>query len=228
MAAETEVATRVSDLLAQAPWDDEWPEAKPPSPGSAAPALPLSSVQLTLVGALVDSAARHDATYAGPQVARYGVRLGLAAGLDRSELQLLYLGALLHDVGKLMVNRRLVSKPTTLSASQQQRMRLHPLFGYEICTTLGLPEVLGDIARHHHERWDGGGYPERLAGSGISLPCRIISLADSYEAMTNDRPYRHPLASDQAKAQLKSGAGRQWDPDLTRTFLDLGERGQMA
>jgi HD-GYP domain-containing protein (c-di-GMP phosphodiesterase class II) len=227
MAKETKIAAEVTDFLADTIWPEAWPERDTRGRGGDAGALPLSSVQLTLIGALVDSASRQDATYAGPQVANYGVRLGLAVGLDHSDLQLLYLGGLLHDVGKLMVNRRLMSKPAPLSASERQRIRLHPTFGYDLCTTLRLPKPIGLVARHHHERWDGEGYPERLAGAEISLPSRIISIADSYEAMTNKRPYRDALSLERATDQLKSGAGRQWDPDLTRTFLDLIEQGQM-
>jgi putative nucleotidyltransferase with HDIG domain len=210
-------------LTADANWPADWLK---PLEGQADP-LPLSSAQQTIVAALLDSASRRDATYAGPQVARYALRLGLEVGLTSADLGLLYLGATLHDVGKLMVSQRLMSKPASLSKSEQQRMRLHPIFGYEICRLVALPEPVALIARHHHERWDGQGYTDGLEHSDIPLLTRIVSIADSFDAMTSNRPYRRALSPEETRRRLQDGAGAQWDPDLVALFLDLLRQGQL-
>jgi len=135
-------------------------------------------------------------------------------GLERAEMRELELAALLHDVGKVRVPDAILQKPGALDAHEFDVMALHPIWGQQLLAdVLGFAAVAG-IVRYHHERWDGGGYPDRLAGAHIPLASRVISVCDAYHAMTSDRPYRAALGRDEALARLAEAAGSQFDPDV--------------
>ncbi|HVP04265.1 MAG TPA: HD domain-containing phosphohydrolase, partial [Dehalococcoidia bacterium] len=103
----------------------------------------------------------------------------------------------------------------------------HPIIGEGICAPLRYSHEVGPIVRHHHERWDGGGYPDGLARDTIPLLARIVSVADAYDAMTSTRPYRAALPNEEAVRRLRDGAGTQWDPDITAAFVKLVESGKL-
>jgi putative two-component system response regulator len=181
----------------------------------------ISRFDQNIVFALIETANRVDPTAGSERMADLASGLGGALSLNDYQIGLLREGALLHDVGKLGVRRELLYKPSRLSRDEQEEMRYHPLIGERLCQPLRLSRELSPIIRHHHERWDGRGYVDGLAGQEIPLLARIIGVVDSYDAMTTNRPYRAALETDEAVKRLEDGAGSQWDPELIEIFVDL-------
>ena len=157
------------------------------------------------------------------RLANLAARLGTQAGLETADLEAVAYGALLHDVGKIGVPESILTKPGPLNATEWQVMRTHPEIGARICEPLAAAGAFGPIVRHHHERWDGHGYPDGLKGEAIPLGARIVALVDAFDAMTHDRPYRRALPVDHALRELWSEAGTQFDRALVPLFaLELG------
>jgi putative two-component system response regulator len=156
-------------------------------------------------------------------IARYAVRLGQALGLEQHQLMLLRYGGILHDIGKVGVSEAILSKPGPLTEAEWEKMRQHPVIGERICAPLRFSHEVGPIIRHHHERWDGQGYVDSLSGEKIPLLARVISVVDAFDTMSSDRPYRKALPIDETVRRLSDGAGTQWDPAITRVFLELVE-----
>ena len=150
-------------------------------------------------------------------------RLGEKAGLDGDVLEALAYGALLHDVGKIGVPESILTKPGPLSEDEWTILRRHPEIGERICRPLILSREFVPIIRHHHERWDGAGYPDALRGEAIPIGARMVGLADAFDAMTHDRPYRAAMPLEAAIDEIRRGAGRQFDPGLSPLFLELVE-----
>jgi putative two-component system response regulator len=157
------------------------------------------------------------------RMAGLAAQLGERVGMTDAELEGLAYGALLHDVGKIGVPEAILTKAGPLSPEEWTVLRRHPEIGERICLPLGLSRSFVTIVRHHHERWDGFGYPDRIAGEKIPLGARIVGLVDAFDAMTHDRPYRGALALDTALNEIRNGAGRQFDPSLSSTFLQIVE-----
>ena len=142
-------------------------------------------------------------------------------GWDDERLDLLQLGGPLHDVGKLAIPDDVLRKPGRLDDDELAQIREHPRLGARILLRLAafrgaLPYVL-----YHHERWDGTGYPTGRAGEQIPLEARVLAVADAFDAMTSDRPYRPALSLDEALAEVERCSGTQFDPEIVRIFLDL-------
>ena len=150
--------------------------------------------------------------------------LASAAGLDPASIKGIVFGALLHDIGKIGVSDVILRKPGLLTEEEWVEMRRHPLIGEEICRPLQSSREFAPIVRHHHERWDGAGYPDGLKGEAIPIGARIVSLVDAFDAMVHDRPYRAARALDGVVAELRADAGRQFDPELVTCFADIIER----
>jgi len=151
----------------------------------------------------------------------YGV--ALAARIDEALARgpELGYGFFLHDIGKVGIPESILCKTGPLSAAEWDVMRTHPTIGAQIVAPM---RFLGDAAlviRHHHERFDGAGYPAGLAGEEIPLSARIFAIADSFDAMTSDRPYRKALPVERALEQIREGAGTQFDPEVVDVFVDL-------
>lgn len=138
--------------------------------------------------------------------------------LSPEEKESLQIATLLHDIGKLGVSNHLLEK-TDLNENESLSLRQHPLKAVQLIEPLAFPPMVISAIRHHHERWDGRGYPDGLAGESIPLLARIISLADSYDAMTSDRPYRDGLSTKKVYEELEKNAGSQFDPQLVSIFL---------
>ncbi len=153
------------------------------------------------------------------RVTAYALRLGRALGLRREALEDLRRGALLHDLGKIGIPDAVLRKPGPLTEEEQALMRAHPLIGDRILE--GLPALQGarGVVRHHHERFDGRGYPEGLQGKEIPLLARIFAVVDAYDAMTSYRPCRRALDPEEALAEIAREAGRQFDPRVVAAFL---------
>ena len=157
------------------------------------------------------------------RMAGLAARVGERVGMTDAELEGLAYGALLHDVGKIGVPEAILAKAGPLSPEEWTVLRRHPEIGERICLPLGLSRSFVTVVRHHHERWDGFGYPDRIAAETIPLGARVVGLVDAFDAMTHDRPYRGALALDVALDEIRRGAGRQFDPGLSTTFLQIVE-----
>jgi len=137
---------------------------------------------------------------------------------DRTELQI---ASYLHDIGKIGISNRFINKKGTLNATDWAIIKQHSQKSIELLAPLKLPSNILSYIQHHHEHYDGTGYPDGLAGEQIPLGARIIAISDAYDSMTSNRPYRKPLSSEEAKDELLKYSGKQFDPDLLSIFLDV-------
>jgi HD-GYP domain-containing protein (c-di-GMP phosphodiesterase class II) len=145
--------------------------------------------------------------------------LGEKAGLSVDELRELRLGAILHDVGKVGLDRAILLKRGCLSPEEWREVRAHPVVGWRIARLLG--KGAGEVVRYHHERWDGGGYPEGLKEKEIPILARIMAIADAFSALTSPRPYRPAVTPERARHIIAQESGKQSDPELARLFQSL-------
>jgi diguanylate cyclase (GGDEF)-like protein/putative nucleotidyltransferase with HDIG domain len=159
-------------------------------------------------------------------VAAYAVAIGQALGLDRERVVRLRRAALLHDIGKVAVSTAILNKATSLDQDEYAEIKLHTVVGTAMLRHAGLVEESLWV-RHHHERIDGAGYPDGLAGDEIPLEARILFVADSFEAMTSNRPYRAGMSVEDAVAELRRRAGTQFEPRVVDTLTDLLARGEL-
>lgn len=159
------------------------------------------------------------------RVARYATALATAAGLHADEIEQIRRGALLHDIGKIGVRDAVLAKPGALTDEEMDHVKTHPVRGFEICSPCTSLQPCLACIRHHHERFDGQGYPDALAADNIPVAGMITSIADAYDAMTSNRPYRQSLGPERAQRifteELPKG---QWHPQLLTIFLDLLRR----
>jgi putative two-component system response regulator len=156
------------------------------------------------------------------RLSRYAVALGEALGLDREMVRALRLGGYLHDLGKIAVPDGILLKPGPLDPIEQERIRAHPGAGSDLVLGLRSMELVRPIMRHHHEKWDGSGYPDGLKGEAIPLGARIISVVDVFDALHTERPYKAALSRSEAVSLLirETDAG-YWDPKVVETFLEI-------
>ena len=154
------------------------------------------------------------------RVAASARRIGVRMGLPPEDLEALYRGGIIHDIGKIGVPDEILLKPSALDPDETDRMQQHPLIGENIVAPLQTGASLLAMIRHHHEHYDGSGYPDGLAGDRIPLLARIVSVCDAYDAMTSDRPYRRGQSPEQAMAVLRQGAGGQWDPQIVQLMVE--------
>ncbi len=159
------------------------------------------------------------------RLAFLSARLTDRIGLDHRAAETIVYGALLHDVGKIGIPEAILAKPGPLDQDEWELMRRHPEIGERICGPLGDGVGCLPIIRHHHERWDGRGYPDRLAGEAIPLGARIVAVADAFDAMTHDRHYRAARSVAEALEEIDAGAGTQFDPELASFFVQAIEGG---
>jgi HD-GYP domain-containing protein (c-di-GMP phosphodiesterase class II) len=157
----------------------------------------------------------------GTGMAGLAHRLGQSLGLDGAELKGAVFGALVHDIGNLGIPDAILSKPGPLTKVERAEMRRHPEIGEGICRSFPSSRPFAPVVRHHHERWDGAGYPDRLRGQVIPVGARIVGLVDAFDAMIHDRPFRPALSVEAALAEIQREAGRQFDPWLVPRFFDL-------
>lgn len=159
------------------------------------------------------------------RVARVARQTGRALGFDDAQLRQLSHTAMLHDIGKLFVPESILSRPRRPTRVERFVLNLHPTFGALLASYFNLPAELRVRTEHHHERWDGRGYPHRLGGEDIPQMARVVQVADSFDAMVARRAYNHPRTHTEAVAELRAESGRQFDPRVVEAFLDaLPER----
>jgi putative nucleotidyltransferase with HDIG domain len=155
------------------------------------------------------------------RVAAYGLAIARTMGSRLADDPTLEFGFLLHDVGKVAVPDAILYKPEALTADERALMSRHPVIGAQILRGI---EFLGEakaVVRHHHERWDGSGYPDGLRGAEIPLAARVFAVADTLDAVTTDRPYRGACSLAYAREVISAGAGTQFDPVVVRAFLSI-------
>lgn len=147
-------------------------------------------------------------------------KIGIAIGLSAMEVSKLKVIGHLHDIGKIGIEEGILNKTGRLTEKEQEEIRRHPDIGYRILSASSEMLDLADCVLAHHERWDGQGYPRGLSGESIPLDARIIALADSYDAMSSERPYRKALNEDVILYEIRKNAGRQFDPDIAKVFVE--------
>lgn len=158
------------------------------------------------------------------RVAYYSVELGKAVGLGDAEIQILKLSGLFHDLGKIGTADDLLLKSEKLAASEYDEVKKHSITGAHILSAISVFKDVVPVVRHHHERIDGKGYPDRLKGEEIPFLARIVAVADAYDAMMSDRTYRSRLDRDGIKSELLNGAGTQFDAELIRVFYEIMDK----
>jgi putative nucleotidyltransferase with HDIG domain len=153
------------------------------------------------------------------RVASYSMALANRLNLPPEDLRRILFGSLLHDIGKMGLRDEIINKPGPLTPEEWVEMKLHPVVGAQIVEKMEFLTGAVDIVRHHHESWDGKGYPDGLAGEAIPYSARIVTVADSFDAMTTDRPYRKALTIAEALRRLKESSGIQFDPAIAKVFI---------
>ena len=161
------------------------------------------------------------------RVAAYSVKLAKALGWSERKLSVLRYEALLHDIGKIGVPDSVLNKPSRLTEVEFGMIKVHAVVGSDILKNMIVLPGAALVARHHHERYDGKGYPDGLAGEEIPLNARIVCIADAFDAMNSDRIYRKALSSDKIRAELIKGRGVQFDPKLLDKFIELFDSGEI-
>ncbi len=161
------------------------------------------------------------------RVAQYAAALAKKLGWDAERIESLKSAAILHDIGKISVPDRVLNKTGRLSDEEFGMIKAHTLVGSDILEKTGLFEFAQDVARHHHERYDGTGYPDRLSGENISCEARIVGIADAFDAMSSKRVYRPALPLPSIKDELIKGKGTQFDPTFADIFIEMFEHGEL-
>lgn len=155
------------------------------------------------------------------RVAKVALDIGELFDLDAKSLTDLKMGALLHDIGKVGVPEMLLSKPGKLTPPEFEQIKKHTVIGESLCRPVGFLQGALSVIRHHHERWDGAGYPDGLAGEEIPLLARIVSVSDAFIAFTSDRPFRKAFTKGEILSVLVGGAGSYWDPSVIWALLRI-------
>jgi putative two-component system response regulator len=183
----------------------------------------LDTAQSVLLSLALTIEARDKCTEGHCQrLARYGVALGRALGLEDDDLSALERGGYLHDIGKVGIPDNVLLKPSRLTDAEYEVMKQHTVIGDRLCGELRSLQRVRPIVRHHHERLDGSGYPDGLRGGAIPLLAQITSVADVFDALTTERPYKAARSTHEAFDELRREARRGWrDPDLVETFIQI-------
>jgi putative two-component system response regulator len=186
--------------------------------GNECPASETEDILFALAKA-VEQRDRHTGSHC-ERLALIAVTLGIAMRLERAGLVALYRGAYLHDVGKVGIPDSILFKPGGLTPDEWTVMRSHTVRGEEICRHLQSLQPVLPIVRHHHERWDGSGYPDGLRGEQIPLMARVLQIADIYDALTNPRPYKPVFSPAEAQRIIQEETARGWrDPEIVKIFI---------
>lgn len=186
----------------------------------------LDELFLSSIKAIVEAVDAKDPYTRGhsARVVEYALLIGREIKMDKEDLKDLEIAAILHDVGKIGIPDRILGKPGRLNDEEFAYIKRHPEFGAEIIEPIAKLKRLTSIVLHHHERLDGNGYPTGLKGRQIPLCARIIAVADSFDAITTDRPYRGKRTIQEALAELNLHSGTQFDPRLARVFIKVYEK----
>ncbi len=166
--------------------------------------------------------AKDDVTHDHIQrVKLFARRMGELVGLSEAEIEALKAGALLHDIGKIGIPAYILNKPGKLTQHEFEQMKMHTIIGADMLSNIDFRYPVVPIVRHHHERWDGRGYPDGLRGEEIPITARILTLVDNYDALRSDRPYKKGMSKEEALAYIENNAGTFFDPSLVKIFLSV-------
>ena len=157
------------------------------------------------------------------RVAEFAVLIGKKLNLSEQDIRILHIGGLFHDIGKIGVPDTILQKETRLTDDEYSEIKNHPSIGVHILSTATIFKDIIPIVKHHHEKYDGNGYPSKLKGEDIPYLARIMAVADSFDAMSSRRSYRDSLSLDRIKEEFRNNKGTQFDPKLTDVFLDILE-----
>ena len=190
----------------------------------------LQEAYLATIRALAQVVEEKDPATAGhlSRTQRYGLALARRVDPEVADRDDVNYGFLLHDIGKVGVPGPILQKPGPLDEDEWKVMREHPAMGARIIEPIRFLSGAMEIVRSHHERWDGMGYPDGLVGVEIPAAARIFSIADSFDAMTSDRPYRRAMPVEVALEEIRRGAGSQFDPFVAAGFLELVDSGELG
>ena len=180
---------------------------------------------MATVRALSNAVEARDA-YTGKHAERvtaYGMEIARSYGLQLDDYPEIEFGFLLHDIGKVAIPDAILYKPEALNAEERALMARHPVIGAEIVRDIDFLADAVRVVRSHHERWDGSGYPDRLAGEEIPLSARLFAVADVLDALTTDRPYRPAMSMRDARELITSESGSHFDPDVIEVFGSIGD-----
>ncbi|HKI55296.1 MAG TPA: HD domain-containing phosphohydrolase [Anaerolineales bacterium] len=156
----------------------------------------------------------------GPRVREMTERMALALDMSANESQLMMIGASLHDIGKFLVPDDVLNVPRRLTKNEMALVKVHPLEGWKMINELDYDPIVQDIILHHHENFDGSGYPDRLKGEEITIHARIVAIADRFDAMSSRRPYRQGLSIAEIKRQMENESGWAFDPQILDVFFE--------
>jgi len=182
----------------------------------------LAALTITL------DASEHASPGHSDRVMDYAMALGKELDLSIEQVELLRFAGLLHDVGKTGISEEILLKPSKLTDDEMSEVRRHPEIGASIVDQIDFLNAIAPIIMHHHERWDGTGYPMKLSGTDIPHLARILAIADSFDTMTSETPYRRRMSFAEAREELRSGAGSQFDPALVDSFIRAMDRKALA
>ena len=161
------------------------------------------------------------------RVTAYSLAIAAQLGLNGSHLEGLRYGAILHDIGKIFISEAILTKTSSLDSDEWEVMKRHPSHGAEMIKDIPYLAVAVPIIHSHHERWDGAGYPARLKGEAIPLEARIVAVADSFDAITTDRPYHHAVPLEAAYTEIYKGMGGLYDPQVVGLFHQAWQSGKI-
>lgn len=182
----------------------------------------LAALSITL------DATEHASPGHSDRVMDYAMALGSELHLPVEQIELLRFSGLLHDVGKSGISEEILLKPSKLTDDEMDQVKRHPEIGASIVDQIDFLNALAPVIMHHHERWDGTGYPMKLAGTAIPQLARILAIADAFDAMTSQSPYRRRMSFAEARTELNTGAGTQFDPELVEAFVRAMDRKALA
>jgi polar amino acid transport system substrate-binding protein len=154
-------------------------------------------------------------------VANYASKISEKLGFESERISKIYWAGLVHDVGKIFVPQSVLNKSEKLTDEEYELIKLHPLKGYELISEIEGLKDIAEIVLYHHERYDGKGYPYGKKGDEIPIESRILCVADSFDAMTSDRPYKKSLTLEEAIEELRKNSGTQFDPEIVSVLIDI-------
>jgi HD-GYP domain-containing protein (c-di-GMP phosphodiesterase class II) len=181
-----------------------------------------SMLQNDIVQSFIKTLEFHDDYTRGHSelVAKYSLKIGEVLGLEKKELEDLYWAAIMHDIGKIIIPVDILNKKEKLSDSEFHLIKKHPVIGYKIISKSETLKNISEFVLYHHERWDGKGYPKGLKGNEIPLLSQIISVGDSWHAMTSERPYKNKLSVEEGIEELIRNRGTQFYPEILDIFIE--------